>query len=217
MRERSLTFIRELRLSKISVAAKQDKVLSPVCKKKKEGTTRPDMATTTTPSSRAPSDAQLQPSENGQSFNQRRTSLGFLRRSKSTEPLGERKVSGSRKRMSKTQAMEEELRRRRESYAPSNAPRLPDLSPTPQLETFGGEERDTLGVQPAPARPHSGLAVPASQASSMIDTIDPYARTESMTHRGRYSYASSAVSTVNSPRRVRRRKDPTPYKYVITI
>lgn len=42
--------------------------------------------------------------------------------------------------------------------------------------------------------------------------VDPYARTESMTHRGRYSYASSAVSSVNSPRRVRRRKDPTPFK-----
>jgi len=41
---------------------------------------------------------------------------------------------------------------------------------------------------------------------------DPYARTESMTHRGRYSYASSAISTINSPRRVRRRKDPTPFK-----
>ncbi|CAI4210844.1 unnamed protein product [Parascedosporium putredinis] len=40
---------------------------------------------------------------------------------------------------------------------------------------------------------------------------DPYARTESMTHRGRYSYASSAISTINSPRRVRRRKDPTPF------
>ena len=40
------------------------------------------------------------------------------------------------------------------------------------------------------------------------DSFDPYARTESMTHRGRYSYASSAISTINSPRRVRRRKDP---------
>lgn len=36
-----------------------------------------------------------------------------------------------------------------------------------------------------------------------------------MTHRGRYSYASSAISTINSPRRVRRRKDPTPFKYVV--
>lgn len=45
--------------------------------------------------------------------------------------------------------------------------------------------------------------------------VDPYARTESMTHRGRYSYASSAVSSVNSPRRVRRRKDPTPFNILI--
>lgn len=51
---------------------------------------------------------------------------------------------------------------------------------------------------PVPPLPNSGF--------------DPYARTESMTHRGRYSYASSAVSTINSPRRVRRRKDPTPFK-----
>lgn len=39
-------------------------------------------------------------------------------------------------------------------------------------------------------------------------------RTESMTNRGRYSYASSTVNvnSINSPRRVRRRKDPTPFK-----
>nr|AAL18019.2 Sep4a [Coccidioides posadasii]AAW68429.1 Sep4a [Coccidioides posadasii] len=36
-----------------------------------------------------------------------------------------------------------------------------------------------------------------------------------MAHRGRYSYASSAVSTINSPRRVRRRKDPTPYNILV--
>jgi hypothetical protein len=41
----------------------------------------------------------------------------------------------------------------------------------------------------------------------------PYGdRTESMTHRGRFSYASSSVNAVNSPRRVRRRRDPTPFK-----
>lgn len=45
---------------------------------------------------------------------------------------------------------------------------------------------------------------------------DHSGRTDSMTHRGRYSYASSAISTINSPRRVRRRKDPTPFKYVAT-
>ncbi|KAJ5153233.1 uncharacterized protein N7482_009711 [Penicillium canariense] len=167
-----------------------------------------------TPTSRAPSDAPAIP-ENGQSLNARRTSLGFLRRSKSTEPLGERKPSGSRKKMSKTQAMEEELRRQRESYAPKSAPRLPDLSPTPQLETFGGEGRDNLAPPPAIPRPHSGFAAPAMSFNSPGDAVDPYARTESMTHRGRYSYASSAVSTVNSPRRIRRRKDPTPYNVLV--
>lgn len=139
----------------------------------------------------------------------RRTSLGFLRRSKSTEPLGERKSSGSRKK-TKSQAMEEEMRRQRESYAPKVPPRLPDLSPAPQLETFGGEERDK--IDPMPSRPQSGVATSPSGAAPLTNVIDPYARSESMTHRGRYSYASSAVSTVNSPRRVRRRKDPTSYK-----
>jgi len=161
------------------------------------------MATPT--SSRAPSDAV--PSENSQSLNARRTSLGFLRRSKSTEPLGERKTSGSRKKKSQ---MDEEMRRQRDSYAPKIAPRLPDLSPTPQLETFGGEERDTLSEVPPVPRPQSGFAAP--QVSSLTESVDPYARTESMTHRGRYSYASSTVSNINSPRRVRRRKDPTSYK-----
>ncbi|KAK2591630.1 hypothetical protein QQS21_010672 [Conoideocrella luteorostrata] len=47
------------------------------------------------------------------------------------------------------------------------------------------------------------------------NTFDPYARTESMTHRGRYSYASSAISSINSPRRVRRRKDPTPFNILV--
>ncbi|CAG7937568.1 unnamed protein product [Penicillium nalgiovense] len=137
----------------------------------------------------------------------RRTSLGFLRRSKSTEPLGDQK---SRKKMSKSQ--EEEIRRQRESYAPRVPPRLPDLSPTPQLETFGGEERDKF-ADPIPIRPQSGL--PASPSMGSVNNVDPYARTESMTHRGRYSYASSAVSTVNSPRRVRRRKDPTSYNVLV--
>lgn len=51
------------------------------------------------------------------------------------------------------------------------------------------------------------------KTSQVPFTEDPYAKEGSMAHRGRYSYASSAVSsTFNSPRRVRRRKDPTPFK-----
>ncbi|KAK4540640.1 hypothetical protein LTR36_009071 [Oleoguttula mirabilis] len=41
-------------------------------------------------------------------------------------------------------------------------------------------------------------------------------RSESMTNRGRYSYASSTAQVnVNSPRRVRRRKDPTPFNALV--
>ncbi|KAJ5780449.1 hypothetical protein N7457_005609 [Penicillium paradoxum] len=127
----------------------------------------------------------------------RRTSLGFLRRSKSTEPLSERNPSGSRKPW-KTKCVV------------SCLPACLISPPTPQLETFGGEERGKVAPTP---RPQSGVAASPTMAASPV--IDPYARTESMTHRGRYSYASSAVSTVNSPRRVRRRKDPTSYNVLV--
>ncbi|CAG8400205.1 unnamed protein product [Penicillium salamii] len=137
----------------------------------------------------------------------RRTSLGFLRRSKSTEPLGERKSSGRRKKM------DDELRRQRDSYAPKVPPRLPDFSPAPELETFGGEERDKIDSAPV-SRPQSGLATSPTMTGSINNVVDPYARTESMTHRGRYSYASTN-STLNSPRRVRRRKDPTSYNVLV--
>jgi hypothetical protein len=142
----------------------------------------------------------------------RRSSLGFLRRSKSTEPLSERKSSGSKtsKKM-KDQLREEELRRQRESV-PQQPPRLPDLAPAPKMQTFGGEEQAASLGAPAPesrtSSSHQSMPPPPPAPA----VLDPYARTESMTHRGRYSYASSAVSTINSPRRLRRRKDPTPYK-----
>ena len=160
--------------------------------------------------------------ENGNGLNPqasaRRTSL-FLRRSKSTEPLGDRKPSGGRasKKMQKEQARDEEYRRQREAIAvPKQAPRLPDLAPTPQLKTFGGDDRpdsvaiisNRLGNHPT----HPTSSLPVTVPVVVKENIDPYARTESITHRGRYSYASSAVSTISSPRRLRRRKDPTPYK-----
>ncbi|KAL4892900.1 hypothetical protein BDV59DRAFT_193433 [Aspergillus ambiguus] len=150
------------------------------------------------------------------SGNNRRTSssLAFLRRSKSGEPLGDRKSSGSKSK--KKQAIEEELRRQREAAMPKHPPRLPDLSPTPVLETFGGDERlDSVAALSSPS--HHARPIPSRSAMSTPNTndYDPYARTESMTHRGRFSYASSAVSTVNNPRRLRRRKDPTPYNILV--
>ncbi|KAI9041382.1 septin [Aspergillus affinis] len=155
--------------------------------------------------------------ENGDTTkDQKRTSsLSFLRRSKSTDILGERKSSGSKsKKMGKPQATEEDIRRQRESMV-RQPPRLPDFAPPPVLETFGGEERhDTvpaLSSQNFPSQQQARSAVSTPVASEN----DPYARTESMTHRGRYSYASSAVSTVNNPRRLRRRKDPTPYNVLV--
>lgn len=136
--------------------------------------------------------------------------------------------------MSKKQralAQEEALRKQREAaMLPKQPPRLPTHSPLPQIDHFGGDEArpDSIAIisnqaDPATynhnsARPSadypmaSNFAAPAQGSSQPYMDQDPYPRTESMTHRGRYSYASTAVSTVNSPRRVRRRKDPTPFK-----
>ncbi|KAK2802157.1 hypothetical protein FQN51_004838 [Onygenales sp. PD_10] len=200
----------------------------------------PSPARPPTPGRSPPPDVLPTVTENGNPppINQaavRRTSLGFLRRSKSTEPMSaERKTSGSgriSKRMQKELAREEEARRQREAAAvPKHAPRLPDLPAPPQLNTFGGDNArpDSLAIATnrvgqydsrlSVGSPHGNVPVPplpGSSGSKGGEYVDPYARTESMTHRGRYSYASSAVSTINSPRRVRRRKDPTPYNILV--
>lgn len=158
---------------------------------------------TTTPGPRSPGPHAPSPDiENGGKDQRRNSSLGFLRRSKSTEPLGKSKKN--------SKIPEDELR-----AMPVQPPRLPDLSPAPMLESFGGEERghDTTNAAALSNNtPSSQRQQPPSRGSISTPNYDPYARTESMTHRGRFSYASSAVSTVNNPRRLRRRKDPTPYK-----
>ncbi|KAL4924861.1 septin [Aspergillus undulatus] len=177
------------------------------------------MATATRPRTpsrgQPPIEAPPLPTENGhsQAKDSRRTSssLGFLRRSKSTEPIGGK----SRGKKMKVQ-MEEELRRQRAAQ-PKQPPRLPDLARQPVIETFGGDEkRDPVADVTSPLSPTSQ---PRQSRSAMSTPVppenDPYARTESMTHRGRYSYASSYVSTVNNPRRLRRRKDPTPYNVLV--
>lgn len=161
---------------------------------------------------------------------QRRTSFGGLLRRKSGDLKGSKKQQAI--------AREQELERRRQEAAsiPKSPPRLPDLynGQKPQSLPFGGEDRpDSAAINSGRARQQQqqqqGRASmePGRSAMGSVpippipgsggrngDWVDPYARTESMTHRGRYSYASSAVSTINSPRRVRRRKDPTPFKYV---
>jgi hypothetical protein len=149
----------------------------------------------------------------------RRSSLGMLlRRSKSGDLKGKKQQ----------QLKEQELQRQRDAALSKNPPKLPVLyngANAPQFQSFEGDVRpDSLAIlsgrldQSHHYTPRPSMEPAASVASVPMPPIphgnwvDPYARTESMTHRGRYSYASSAISTINSPRRVRRRKDPTPFK-----
>ena len=149
----------------------------------------------------------------------RRTSFGMLLRRSKSGDLGK----GGRK----AQALREaELERQRQAST-RIAPKLPEFANhSEQLSnSFGPELRPESPVNVPrsaeysyrPSAEHArgyGIAAHASPPVPPLPNggFDPYARTESMTNRGRYSYASSAISTVNNPRRVRRRKDPTPMK-----
>lgn len=167
----------------------------------------------------------------------RRGSFSFLRRSKSRD----RSASGSStpaRKLSKKRLRPKEMP---PEEIPASPPRVPLVPRVPDLPTFGGEDsrpdgaeimsnraegtyqrrlaqkqsHETKGSQmyrgmpipPVPPIPPIPGHIPQSPK-----TTDPWFRAESMANRGRYSYASSAVSTINSPRKIRRRKDPTPYK-----
>ena len=152
-----------------------------------------------------------------------------------------RKISGEGRSMlrksSKLKAQEKE-RLEQERIARQNAPpRLPSHNPLPGIDHFGGDNNNnntTSGAAANFSRPgyskmpsssnyHSssspgyafrgvtGSSPPSRANGEYVNS--PVERHESMTHRGRYSYASSTVGVnVNSPRRIRRRKDPTPFK-----
>lgn len=185
-----------------------------------------------------PSSAQQQHGPRRSSFNflrrQKSSEKGLGNRSVSgSKVLKKQKAQG---------AHEELLRQQREAaQVPRQAPRLPNSTPFNPIPTFGGEDHrpDSVAIVSnrvgsyaqggSFSRPSVDYKMSTSPAQRFDQKVaappipntspygkppdfDPYARTESMTHRGRYSYASSAVSTVNSPRRVRRRKDPTPFK-----
>ena len=127
-------------------------------------------------------------------------------------------------------AREQEMQR---EQIPGQPPMIPDLPRAPLLQTFGGDDarpdsvaivsnrmakfgqdksvpRDSMDTSSSPR--YYDVPIPPVPPVSSQNPVDPYARTESMTNRGRYSYASSMVSGINSPRRLRRRKDPTPFK-----
>lgn len=166
----------------------------------------------------------------------RRGSFSFLRRSKSRE----RSISGSTpsRRLSKKDRRRQEMM---QEQIPSPPLRIPIIPHPPDLQVFGSEDKrpdsvaimsnraggsfkyrlaqkssqETLGsdmyrgmpVPPVPPIP----PIPAT-ATTPRSYVDEFPRTESLVHRGRHSYASSAISTINSPRKIRRRKDPTPFK-----
>lgn len=166
----------------------------------------------------------------------RRPSFNFLRRSKSTDRATASR-SVSRGKLQKRQRAEEREREFLKEQIPQRPPRIPDLPQPQQLQTFGVEDLrpDSLAIisnqfenrtnypralskasmDQASPRMYSHVPIPPIPAPSPSINggfVDPYARTESMTNRGRYSYASSAVSTINNPRKMRRRKDPTQLK-----
>jgi hypothetical protein len=138
---------------------------------------------------------------------ERRTSFNFLRRQKSADKTMNKKQKGQQ-----APAI---------PRAPPQLPSHPQIDPNSIGSALGVDtgrpDAYTAAVNSYRGVPY-GVPMPpmpsSSPSSKNGDYVDPYARTESMTHRGRYSYASSAISTtgINSPRRVRRRKDPTPFK-----
>ncbi len=146
----------------------------------------------------------------------RRSSFGMLLRRSKSGDLGSKGK--------KAQALREAELARQRAAAARIPPKLPEFNNnTEQLsKSFGADLRPDSPSDEYTLDSRAGQSTYTYTAPSNVpmppipnNAFDPYARTESMTHRGRYSYASSAVSTINSPRRVRRRKDPTPFKYVL--
>ena len=169
----------------------------------------------------------------------RKGSFSFLRRSKSRErsvsdgSTPQRKLS---KKASK-RIREEEMRKMRDSI-PSQPPRIPAVPSQPKIQTFGGDDSRPESIAVMSNRAAGSYPQRLAQKTSQEAIGSNYYRgmpippvppippipghtpsqggfvdsDESMANRGRYSYASSAISTINSPRKIRRRKDPTPYK-----
>lgn len=162
----------------------------------------------------------------------RRSSFSFLHRTKSGERLPNVRSLSRGKLWKKQRAAEREQEIPHE-HIPQQPPKIPDLPSPIHLQTFGGE--DPMGDS-APPLSNQSQAYHQNMSTSRDSKnntgsnlynvpippipgtpgdgayVDPNGRTESMTHRGRYSYASSAASTVNSPGKVRRRRDPTSFK-----
>ena len=171
----------------------------------------------------------------------RKGSFRFLRRSKSRDRSSSGSATPQRK-LSKKERSKARQNDMMQEQIPSRPPRIPNVPRQPELGTFGGESempdtaaimsnrsagsfqqrlaqktsqetigRDTYRGMPIPPVPPIP-PIPGITSANKASYTDAFSRTESMAHRGRYSYASSAISTINSPRKIRRRKDPTPFK-----
>lgn len=140
----------------------------------------------------------------------RTTSFGSLiKRTKSNDILGERERE---RKTSDGKLRKKSLERERRPSIKDTPPALPIVPSQPVIDTFGGDN-----YQPRTSMSTNGVyygapPVPPLPVGIHDNMSDSFGRAESMTHRSRYSYAQSTSSAVNSPRRVRRRKDPTPYK-----
>lgn len=76
-------------------------------------------------------------------------------------------------------------------------------------ETLGSDTYRGMPVPPVPPIP------PIPGRTTTKGYVEAFSRTESLVNRGRHSYASSAISTINSPRKIRRRKDPTSFNILV--
>ncbi|MBE3042329.1 hypothetical protein IMZ48_07060 [Candidatus Bathyarchaeota archaeon] len=144
----------------------------------------------------------------------RRSSLGMLLRRSKSGDLGKgrkNKDGANQPSVSKAPPKLPDVYRGNEQLSNSFGSEMrPD-----SVSIVGGRGGDHYGGRGSMDAGHNSNSIPRMPPPPVPNSsgsFDPYARTESMTHRGRYSYASSAISTINSPRKVRRRKDPTPFK-----
>ncbi|KAL8898289.1 MAG: hypothetical protein Q9192_002153 [Flavoplaca navasiana] len=142
------------------------------------------------------------------------------------------------RKLSKKQRVLSQEQEMRQENIPTQAPKIPDIPQIHKLQTFGGEvhrpdsvaimsgnadgyRSSRLGSQASRESPgfagSNNIPVPPipSDYAGAKSSVDLFMRSESMAHRGRSSYASSMVSTINSPRRLRKRKDPTPFNILM--
>ncbi|KAF4548510.1 Septin-like protein 2 [Elsinoe fawcettii] len=147
-------------------------------------------------------------------------------------------------RKQKLRDQEERLRQQREAREARPPPVLPSPSPLPVINTFGGDDirPDSVAIISNKASnfsrpnysntmsPSTSMPIlnkqPMQQQSSpnMRDMnheaqkgeyLDPRLRMDSMNSLRHQSLASTTTGNYHSPRRVRRRKDPTPFNILV--